>query len=71
MGDRHGRKGPATGRPRAQKYTQYSNYFTNNSVLWTNFFSGGLMSGGGPQVLVDEPDETYTEPFAAATQSSR
>ena len=27
------------------------------------------MSGGGPQLLVDEPDETYTEPSAAATQS--
>ncbi len=35
----------------AQKYAQYTNYFTNNSVLWTNFFSGGLMSGGGPQFL--------------------
>ncbi len=39
-------------------------------MLWTNFFTGGLMSAGGPQLLVDEPDETFTEPSAAATQTS-
>jgi hypothetical protein len=53
-----------------QKYAQYTNYFTNNSVLWTTFFTGGLMSGGGAQLLVDEPEETFTEPSAAATQTS-
>jgi hypothetical protein len=57
-----------------QKYAQYTNYFTNNNVLWTQFFNsnpsvfGPLMSGGGAQFLIDEPDETFLEPSAAATQ---
>ncbi|HET6327406.1 MAG TPA: hypothetical protein VFG04_22180 [Planctomycetaceae bacterium] len=52
----------------AQKIPQYANYFTNPTVQWTGFFAGALMSGGGGQLLVDEPDETYTEPSAVATQ---
>jgi hypothetical protein len=53
-----------------QMFPQYANYFTNASVLWTTFFNpgGSLMSGGGGQLLIDEPDETFTEPSAAATQ---
>ncbi|HEV8001059.1 MAG TPA: hypothetical protein VGP63_14330, partial [Planctomycetaceae bacterium] len=55
-----------------QKFPQYANYFTNASVQWTTFFNttGGLMSGGGPQQLIDEPEETFTEPSAAATQAN-
>jgi hypothetical protein len=56
----------------AQKFPQYSNYFINNfpltTVQWATPFAGGLMTGGGAQLLVDEPDETFTEPSAVATQ---
>ena len=51
-----------------QKFLQYSNYFVNSNVQWTTFFSGGLMAGGGAQLLIDDADETFTEPSAAATQ---
>ncbi len=67
----------------AQKYAQYTNYFINPSVLWANFFfpsppnppplttpPGPLVPGFGSQFLVDETEETYTEPSAAATQTN-
>ena len=53
-----------------QKFAQYSNYWINGTVQWPTFFGGGLMVGGGPQLLVDEPDETLTEPAAAAGQGA-
>jgi hypothetical protein len=54
-----------------QKYPMYSNYFTNPNVLWTKPFpplGGTLMPGGNPQLQIDNADETFTEPSAAATQ---
>jgi hypothetical protein len=62
----------------AQKFPLYSNYFINSfpltaatgPVLWSTYFTGALMQGGGQQYLIDEPDETFTEPALAATQTA-
>ena len=60
-----------------QRFPTYSNYFTNThpplsvpGVQWATPFAGALMPGSAQQALVDEPDETWTEPALAASQSS-
>ncbi len=51
-----------------EQFPAYSQFFIAPTVGWANVLSAALVPGGGPKLLVDEPDETWTEPFAAATQ---
>src|SRR5205814_1930522 len=53
-----------------QKFVRYSNYYINPSNPWRSYFGGALMPSGSTKLLVDEPEETATEPAEAQKQTS-
>lgn len=58
-----------TGTPAgSDQFAAYSFFYVNSNIPWTGYFGSNLMPGGGAQLLVDDTDETWTEPAQVAQQ---
>ena len=56
--------------PGNEQFPQYSQFYIAPTVQWANVLGSTLVPGGGGKPLLDEPDETFTEPAVAATQTA-
>jgi hypothetical protein len=53
-----------------QQFPQYSDFFIAPTVQWATVLGSALVPSSGSKLLIDDWDETFTEPSVAATQTN-
>jgi hypothetical protein len=53
-----------------EQFPAYSQFYIAPTVGWANVLSAALVPGGSGKQLIDDPDETWTEPSLAAQQTT-